>query len=159
MSNAPKSDWVTGASHGIPLDQDAIAIHLRRGDYSTRRARRYHGVLDKEYYQRALKALNPSPNARYFVFSDAPEAQLLVQELVGDRSHVETVKEPQGSTPLDAMLFLASFSKVICANSTFSWWAAFLGTHDDKDVVVPANWFRSKPTCKECLFLPAWKPI
>jgi len=120
---------------------DILAIHVRRGDYLEVGE---IGVLSTDYYSRALKLLRSSRLEwkEVWVFSDEPEAakKLLEQDLAGTISHY--VEAPLGSPDFESLLLMSHAKLLITANSTFSFWAAILGTKDKK-VFYPHPWFRA----------------
>ncbi|MEY2878415.1 MAG: hypothetical protein RLZZ15_795 [Verrucomicrobiota bacterium] len=120
----------------------AIALHVRRGDYLTATADIPHyRVLPPDYYRAALRALAPAGEAtRAVVFSDDPawcaaHLALGVPTLVVERASSEA------SAAAD-LLCLAQARALVTANSTFSWWAAWIATQrGGARVVAPAVWF------------------
>lgn len=119
---------------------DAVSVHVRRGDYASNpQARMYHGVLGPEYYRAAVTRIEALGSGwRYYVFSDDPawvraELRIGVPFLVVDR-------DVAGAPEWDLVLMAACRHHVI-ANSTFSWWGAWLDPRPDKRVVAPRRWF------------------
>jgi hypothetical protein len=123
--------------------RNAVCLHVRRGDYvSSAQTAAFHGALDHSYYQRALTALGPAlDNATLYLFSDDPEfcrAQM--------RFDLPTViVAPQKpDQPWEDLHLMSACRHFVIANSSFSWWGAWLGTHAGKRVVAPARWFLDK---------------
>jgi Glycosyl transferase family 11. len=118
----------------------SVAVHVRRGDYVSRPVtNRFHGTCGLDYYERAVAFLEDAyPDLRYYVFTDDPEwvrarMCLSVPFLVCDRNR-------PSEAHLD--LYLMSLCRFhVIANSTFSWWGAWLSTRPDKQVVAPHRWF------------------
>jgi hypothetical protein len=101
------------------------AVHVRCGDYGGE----YHPICTREYYEQAF-ALVPGP---YMVFSDDPDkAKEIIEGLT------EGIKYHRGGT-YEALFWMTCFRRHIIANSSFSWWAAWLA--DSDKVVAPATWF------------------
>ncbi|MGE3549661.1 MAG: glycosyltransferase [Geobacter sp.] len=119
---------------------DSIAIHIRRGDYvSNPETWSYHGVCPIEYYTDSLKLIECQiENPTIFVFSDDPAWVKLHIKFVYPTVYVESC-----GTEYDAIeLWLISRCKhQIIANSTFSWWGAWLNTNPNKIVCAPERWF------------------
>ena len=136
-----------------------VALHVRRGDYLTATSDPPHyRVLGPEYYLAAVKHLARVTEVdRAVVFSDDPswcEAQLSL----GLPTHIVRRDSPNTSAA-DDMLCLAQARRVIIANSTFSWWAAWIATQrGDAHVVAPATWFddRAYSEWQRLLPLPEW---
>ena len=116
---------------------NSIAVHVRRGDYITNKfANTYHGVLSKDYYQSSINFFNQTKkNAQYFIFSDDIEwckKNFINHDFIFvDESHPNEIQE---------MKLMSMFSFFIIANSSFSWWPAFLSPSQDKKVVCPKTW-------------------
>lgn len=111
------------------------AIHVRRGDYV---GHALHGTLGWEYYRRAIEILDAATDsaATYFVFSDdAAQAR----ELLGDVDRVRFVDV--STSAHEDLLLMSRCRHAIVANSSFSWWAAWLNPNPEKRVVAPSAWF------------------
>ncbi len=122
--------------HGIPKKTDMVSIHIRRGDYVNNRF--YIDLCESDYYEQAIKMF---PNEKFLVFSDDIE---WCKVYFKDRGfEFVDVLNPDGSmrSEVDDMNLMASCKHNIIANSTFSWWAAFLNPNKDKKVIAPRDWF------------------
>jgi hypothetical protein len=124
---------------------DTIGLHVRRGDFvSNPEAAARHGTLDAEYYQRAIAFVCSRTTARrVLVVSDDPE---WAQAHLAFR--VPTDHLGSADDALTAFAVLGRCVHHVIANSSFSWWAAWLDERPDKIVVAPARWYRdpSLPT-------------
>jgi hypothetical protein len=110
------------------------AIHVRRTDFVRSPLL---AELTPEYYRRAMAEMSARiPGVGFAVFSDDPEYAL--QHF--PRAFVYDVGEPATD-----LLEMASYSHHIIANSTFSWWAQFLGRRQGQVVVSPRAWFCGQP--------------
>ena len=112
--------------------EDAIALHIRRGDFITNVENHYNQGLD--YYEQALKRFDK--RREVIIFSDDTEwcnKQKLFQP---DRFLIA-----ENNSPYIDMCLMGMCTGFIIANSTFSWWPAWLSEAEDKDVVYPKNWF------------------
>ena len=126
---------------------NAVSIHIRRGDYvSNPVSARRHGALPLEYYLSAAKlTATRIDEPEFFVFSDdilwAKEKLRLPYPMtyVSDREGLSDGEE----------LYLISLCRFhIIANSSFSWWGAWLSDYTDKFVFAPRQWF-ADPSVKE----------
>lgn len=136
-------------------DRDVtISIHLRRGDYTNPNTLAAHGLCELSYYERARKLmLRCEPNAEFLVFSD----DVAAAEKIFSRWTKTTIVSC--ATDLQEMLVMSRCRHHIIANSSFSWWAAWLGSRPDSLVVAPRNWFsreRMKKTYVLDLFPDEW---
>ena len=118
----------------------SCSIHIRRGDYvSNKSAQEVHGSCSLDYYQRAIsKILEIAKNTQFFIFSD---------DLEWVKSNLEvpnpTFVDIQG-IPHEDMLLMSKCDHNITANSSFSWWGAWLNTNPNKIVISPKQWYVSK---------------
>lgn len=119
----------------------AIGLHVRRGDYVTNaKARALHGLCDPGYYRRAIEKLRGSHSTtRLFAFSDDPD--WVEQEILDGLPDSECVRHNGGSRSYRDMQMMALCDHQIIANSSFSWWAAWLNPVPHKQVVAPRQWF------------------
>jgi Glycosyl transferase family 11 len=118
----------------------SVSIHVRRGDYvSLKICNELHGLCSLQYYERAHAILQAeNKDSRFFIFSDDPEwCRQNLQHL--KNSHL--VCHPFGA---EWDLYLMSLCKShIIANSSFSWWGAWLCEYPGKRVLVPEYWLRN----------------
>jgi len=114
-----------------------IAIHVRRGDFSdTPENAALRGPLGADYYRRARALIEDTvPNPTWFLFSDEP------QKAIAELSDWPDLIPVTGMTMYEDFRLMALCRHFIIANSTFSWWAAWLGKAPDKTVVAPSKWF------------------
>jgi hypothetical protein len=128
---------------------DACALHVRRGDYLA------HPLLHLEGFERYLdRALKHFAGANFLVFSDDPAWCRAHFAAIGVRHQIVADHCP-GLDALDDFALMSAAPRIAIANSTFSWWAAWLG-RSDKSVVAPARWLsRDNPTMSD-LIPPTW---
>ena len=117
---------------------NSVGIHVRRGDYVNNRW--LAGICDIDYYTRACKmVLSEGSNHHFFIFSDdiAWCKENLAPIMEGSPVHYITHNTGKNSS---WDMFLMSYCKeLIIANSTFSWWGAFLN-RTAKKVIAPSPW-------------------
>jgi hypothetical protein len=132
------------------------SIHVRRGDYVCEPVTRaYHGLCDIEYYHAAVEYLGRRTNIdRYFVFSDEPDWVRANLRLPAETTIVDW---NGGQEHWDVWLMSRCCHHVI-ANSSFSWWGAWLDPRPDKIVVAPKRWYADPKRVKEGL-PPDWVQI
>lgn len=105
-----------------------IALHIRRGDYV---GQPWHGCQSLEYYEKALSML---PDVPVVIFTDDPKWALEQELFSSDRFYVS-----DGNDNLFDMCFMSMCDYHIIANSSFSWWGAWLS--DSEKVIAPKRWF------------------
>lgn len=119
---------------------NAVFLHIRRGDYvSHPDVAKFNGTCDQAYYERALSIVADKVSEPIlYVFSDEPE-------WVRQNMHFpfpSTIIDHNGPDDAHEDLRLMSLCRhAIIANSTFSWWGAWLIDSEDKVVVAPRKWF------------------
>lgn len=122
---------------------NSIAVHIRRGDYCAHNnsfSNLY--MLEKEYYDQTMsEATNQLRKPEFYFFSNDIE---WVKVNFGERDNYHYISGAYDLTALDEMLLMSKCKHQIIANSTFSWWAAWLNTNKDKIVWVPDRWFGNK---------------
>jgi hypothetical protein len=134
----PFSPAAQDASSMIISEICPVSIHVRRGDYvSVARSARYHGVCSQEYYRDALIYLSMRTKiSRLFIFSD--DIEWVKKNMTFDFPFTFVSNE---SIPDYEELLLMSYCKHnIIANSTFSWWAAWLNNNSNKIIIAPKRW-------------------
>jgi len=133
----------------------SAAIHFRRGDFQRNPAfAREFGVLDLAYYHRATRLLRErSPEAKLYIFSDDIEA--VAREFIPDGPH-EYVRCVQSWHAHDKIRLMALCDHIAIANSTFSWWGAWLNPSPTKLVVAPDPWFNQSPHNASDIVPTAW---
>jgi hypothetical protein len=136
----------------------SIAVHIRRGDYKTDKiTNNIHGVCSLEYYQKAMEMMiEMNYDATFYFFSDDME---WVKSNFGDYN--EQSNFVSGNNEDDSwkdMMLMSNCDHNIIANSSFSWWAAWLNNNKDKKVIAPKRWFRDeeKESYTYDLIPPQW---
>lgn len=132
------------------------AVHIRLGDYANLNASGYHGVCSNRYFAQALQALGElGHDEPTVIFTNQPE--LVPDEL---RPNAQLILGPERgiheALELDAM---ANASALVISNSSFSWWAAFLGEREGRPVIAPRPWLLRNDTAGSDLLLPSWLTI
>ena len=111
---------------------EPVALHIRRGDFITNVENHYN--QDLEYYEEALTKFEK--NRQVIIFSDDTEWCNKQKLFAPDRFLIA-----EGNSPYVDMCLMTMCSGFIIANSTFSWWPAWLSVAEDKKVVYPKQWF------------------
>ena len=109
----------------------SIAIHVRRGDYVA-----LGNCLDTSYYDKAIDIINSQvENPVYYVFSD--DLDYAKQIFTHKRGIYKYVEYQSDNLSLDDFFIMKECRHIIMANSSFSWWAAWLKSNADKIVICP----------------------
>ena len=118
------------------MESNSVSLHIRRGDYLDNDI---NCSLGLPYYNEAIKFINTNiSNPSYFVFSDDIEwaKENIKQE------QMEFIGWNKGGNSYIDMQLMSSCKHNIIANSSFSWWAAWLNSNPDKKIAAPQQWMR-----------------
>lgn len=120
-------------------DKQSVSIHLRCGDYIHNPAfnKLYGGICTNEYYNKAIEIMRDRLKFPYFVvFSD--DIQYAKEKFTGNDFMV--VDQFYGTKAHYDMFLMSQCKHNIIANSSFSWWGAWLNAYDKKIVIAPSKW-------------------
>lgn len=137
---------------------NAVAIHIRRGDYVTDlEINKFHGICSINYYKKGIDIINNIiPNVHYYIFSDDPEwskKNLVIDTAV---DYINHNSPDEGYLDLRLMRYCKHF---IIANSSFSWWGAWLSDYKNKIVIAPKKWFNDPSIINKDLRPRKWIKI
>lgn len=132
----------------------AVSLHIRRGDYASNpKANAAHGLCSLEYYRQAVQHVAEHIECpEFFIFSD---------DIAWAKSNLKIdfpcwyVDQNQGAESYNDMRLMSLCRHHIIANSSFSWWGAWLNPHPDKTVVAPKKWFANDGNVED-LFPASW---
>jgi hypothetical protein len=117
--------------YGDILNLETCSLHVRRGNYVERQ--QYHPLQTVEYYTKSIETIGKDKH--YLIFSDD------IQWCKENLSFIENKTFVEGNKDYED-LYLMSFCKDnIIANSSFSWWGAWLNKNNNKRVIYPSVWF------------------
>ena len=137
--------------------QNSIAVHIRRGDFSKNSdATDYHGTLEINYYQEAISIINSKfSDPIFYFFSDdikwvkenysLPNSTFVSGEIT--KNHFED------------LYLMSQCRHNIIANSSFSWWGAWLNDNPNKIVIAPKKWFNKGPKDTQDLIPEGWLKV
>jgi len=139
----------------IIMNSNSVSIHIRRGDYvNDPKTSSYHGVCSKDWYLKAVDYLESKhSNLQYFIFSDD---MTWARENIAPNAFTKYVDPGSvGQEALDMMLMSLCKHNII-ANSSFSWWGAWLNQNPEKQVVAPKKWFTHTKNDTRDLLPESW---
>jgi hypothetical protein len=139
--------------------RNPVSVHVRRGDYLTIHNGEYYYICSPEYYSAAVKHIKERVGEPvFYVFSaDDPKwAHDVFQKI--DADYCIIGKENAGKYSYEDMRMMSLCRHHIIANSSFSWWGAWLNRSSDKIVVCPAHWYKKEihqhsPALKEWILI------
>jgi hypothetical protein len=150
-------------ANAIRALKQPVSVHLRIGDFALHTAvesgndKRVSWVLRKSYYHKAIAHMRSIlPEAELVVFSDDPVGARAIM----DREQVSLWVEGNAEGNAFEELQLMSYCKHhIIANSTFSWWGAWLNADSDKIVLAPEYWHNTHNSYYPDLFPATWRVL
>lgn len=133
---------------------NAVSLHVRRGDYAINlKTNATHGLCSLDYYQESIRYIaDRVGQPHFFIFSD--DITWVNSNLKMDFPHVY-VQHNHGADSYNDMRLMSLCRHHIIANSSFSWWGAWLNSNMDKIVIAPQKWF-AKQTDVQDLFPDGW---
>jgi len=133
----------------------SVVVHVRRTDYLVGANASFHAVTTPAYYLRALVEMRRRlPTARFVVLSDDLAWCRAQRFFPADTVFAD---EPDDCR---ALWLMSQFRHYIIANSTFSWWATWLGAEPTLTVIAPDRWFGPKgPQDWHDIYEPHWVKI
>lgn len=134
-------------------NSNSVAMHFRRGDYTSSAAATYHGICGPEYYQRAAERY---PGATFYIFTNDPT---WVKDNLPGGIDYEILSGSLSSTQYEDLFLMSSCRHQIIANSSYSWWAAWLNRHEGKRVTAPRRWFLAEGLSADDLVPESWERI
>tara|TARA_B100000242_G_scaffold64227_1_gene39415 strand:+ start:111 stop:881 length:771 start_codon:yes stop_codon:yes gene_type:complete len=118
--------------------QDSCSIHVRRGDYL--KTQYVHPIQTIDYYNKSLDIIQPKGNI--FIFSDDIE-------WCKENFHFKNSIFMENNTNIQDLRYMSLCENNIIANSSFSWWGAWLNKNENKKVICPKNWFNDQTNDKD----------
>jgi len=137
---------------------NSVALHVRRGDYvSDRKTHEFHGLCSSRYYFHAIKLITSKiNNPHFFIFSDDLE---WVKKNIKLKYPTNYVVHNYGKQDHEDLRLMSNCCHNIIANSSFSWWGAWLNQNPQKIVIVPKYWFKDKSISTKYLIPKSWKRL
>jgi len=150
------SDWYLEMCDRIHPGTGTIGIHVRRGDYLNPLTRNYHGITKRGYYEQALSYLKTMGlDGPVYVSTDSQD---LVSKEFDGMGEFLWINPPPEVNPFEVILILARVDGLIIANSSFSWWAGYIGERPGRVVIAPRPWLSDRRTEMDSRYLlpPHW---
>lgn len=127
---------------------NAVCVHVRRGDYLLPAHFRHHGLCSADYYRRAVRLMRDRvADPQFFIFSDD---WAWCREHLADRDMV-IVEANKPDAGQDELRLMVACRHHVIANSSLSWWGAWLAASGDQIVVAPTPWFTQRSATPDLL--------
>lgn len=125
------------------INSNSVGVHIRRGDYATNSEfASFFGVLDINYYRRAFTYFESIiSDCTFFIFTDDP---MWVKENFIFGENKVLVSNPKHFIDCQEFALMRACKHHVTANSTFSWWAAYLNDYEDRVIIQPQKWYQSE---------------
>lgn len=133
---------------------NSVSLHIRRGDYvHDQKTNKLHGTCGIEYYKEAMNLISQKiKDPVFFIFSDDP--QWARENL---KSSYPLFIVSNGEIPdYEELTIMSKCKHNIIANSSFSWWGAWLNENKNKLVIAPQKWFNAKNINTDDLLPTSW---
>jgi len=119
---------------------ESVSLHIRRGDYVTEpKAAKVHGICSQEYYLSAIQRLSEHiKKPHLFIFSDDPNWS---KNMLHIPYHFTIIDHNDHKAAHEDLRLMSLCKNHIIANSSFSWWGAWLNLNSDKIIIAPKRWF------------------
>jgi hypothetical protein len=117
--------------YGELLKLDTCSIHVRRGDYLG--LQNHHPIQPIEYYQKAINLIGEDKH--FLIFSDD------IKWCEENFSFLNNKTFVSDNLDYEDLYLMSMCNNNILANSTFSWWGAWMNQNENKQVIIPSKWF------------------
>jgi len=123
-------------------NKNSVAIHIRRGDYlNDPKVRCIHGILGSDYYKKSINYIKKKvKNPFFFIFSDDIELVKKNFSFFNNKKYIFI----DTKSSINDLYLMSNCKHFIIANSTFSWWGAWLSKNKRKIVCAPKRWLRAR---------------
>lgn len=139
-------------------NSDSVGIHVRKTDYLSAGNKSYRGeICGPDYYVRAIDHVEKTAgNKTYYLFTDDEE---WVKSNLKLPENTILVDNNRGCESFRDMQLMSKCKKLIIANSTFSWWAGWIGEKHGQKVIAPKKWCNDSKRYTNSLSLERWEKI
>ena len=153
IENRDDNDLSKNILKQIQDSKYSISVNIRRGDYANNaEIRNYFGLISKDYFKKGIEYINKKlklekENINIFIFSDDIswcESNLLELKEFGNLVFVSDY-----INSADTLYLMSNCKSNVIANSSFSWWGAWLNRNTDKIIIAPKNWIKAKVNAKD----------
>lgn len=135
---------------------NSVSIHIRRGDYLN--AKSFMGICELDYYKKAIGKISSSvENPYYFIFSNDIDWCIDNLKNILNTDRVDYVSHNVGKDSFWDMYLMSCCKNMIIANSSFSWWAAYLNQNEKPLIISPEKWVNRD--YETHIHLNSWKTI
>ena len=125
--------------------KNTVSVHVRRGDYISEKTN--HWVCSVDYYEKAIRFIaNEVYQPHFFFFSDDID---WVKKYLRIQHPATYIDNQNTHNDVEDLFLMSQCRHHINANSSFSWWGAWLGEKDGSIICTPSRWFENRPFPKD----------
>lgn len=134
----------------INSKKESVSLHIRRGDYvNNSKNNKLYNVVGLDYYSNAIEIVNKKfKNPVFFIFSDDIDWVAENLKITGEVFYASSKKI---NKPEEELMLMSICKHNIIANSTFSWWGAWLNKNKNKIVIAPKLWMKGVLSSKDLI--------
>lgn len=138
-----QQDYLSQKFTELIQNTEAVSLHIRRTDYvQDALTYKVHGICDQDYYDRCVRYIGDRvSNPHFFVFSDEPQ---WAKDNLRFGFPTTIVDCNDASRNYEDLRLMTMCRNNIIANSSFSWWGAWLNPNPNKLVIAPHQWFKDE---------------
>lgn len=142
-------EWIKKISNS-----NAVSLHIRRGDYiNNTKTNQTHGTCSLDYYKEAITYISQKiTKPVFFIFSDDIEWAKKNLQIAFPIFFVSDNKIPD----YEELIIMSNCKHNIIANSSFSWWGAWLNNNPEKTIIAPKKWFKAEHLNTNDLIPNSW---
>lgn len=138
---------------------ESVCVHVRRGDYiSNEKDKDILNVCSEEYYIQAMKWVSQQvDNPVFYIFSNSHEdIEWIKENYSWEQQNIRYMD--MNNKDYEELMLMSACRHFIIANSTYSWWAQYLGEYEGKKVAAPSRWFEGNQDASD-IYMSTWKII
>lgn len=141
------------------VSNNSVCVHVRRGDYVSNPAvQKVYGTIGLSYFRNAIESIKQKVSDPFFyVFSDDIEWCEMNLNFVNHRVFVEKHLEGADASGKDYFQLMTLCKHFIISNSTYGWWAAWLGQKQQSLVYAPKKWFNNNESIEKDIYPKRWQ--
>ena len=140
---------------GFNFDSYQVAVHVRAGDYhSNKKVRKQHLVCDLNWFKKSIRYLKKiNPNFKFTIFTDDVD---FVERNFYEFKDIK-IQIPDNFKDASKELYkMSNFRNFIISNSSYSWWASYLGETENSIIIAPEYWFNGVRTKNLPIYRSNW---
>jgi hypothetical protein len=143
------------------INSNSVSVHIRRGDYAGNNIiNGIHGLVEKAYYESCISHVSSRiDNPIFFLFSDDIEWVKSNFRFLTEQFETFFINPNVGNLAFEDLRLMSNCKHNIIANSSFSWWGAWLNNNPEKIVTAPKRWFNDPSINTDDVIPTSWNRI